>query len=332
MKDILFIDDDSSMKFIIDHFRLFHNSQYRIKRFVTDGLKALEALKQDHFDIVITDIKMPVVDGITLIKKMREKNDETFVIIESTYREFRLAQEAIRYRAVDYIEKPLTETKLKESLDRVNRLIRERSENEKNKGRFWTKQIVHGLIYDESIQIQRSMAEFHENKKEILTNLNIKDEYHLSQFLWKYILREKKYIYNDRVFINLSQYQIEETIVVIRRELKRLNDINHDGFILKLSKIISDHLTSAELISVISEELELSKDYISRTFRQKTGLTLKDFIILRKIVQAQAMLSHSNKKVYEISNYLGYSSVDYFTKVYKKVSGRTPMQYRKLYM
>lgn len=332
MKTILFVDDDLSIKFIVDHFRLFHGSSYRIAKFVSDGLKALEALEQRHFDIVIADIKMPVMDGISLIRKMRERNDETFVIIESTYREFRLAQEALRYRAVDYIEKPLTEQKLKESLGRVDRLIERREKDESSKGSRWFKHICHGLLYDESIQTRQSLSEWQTNKKEILTDLKATDESGLFISLWEHLLYEKKYSYNDRVFMKFSASKAEKAVSAMVNELKRLDFLNHDTFILKLAQIISENITSNDLITCASAKLELSKDYISRTFRQKTGMTLKDYIILRKVDEAQTILSRSNKKVYEISDYLGYSTVDYFTKIFKRMTGETPTQYRRQFM
>lgn len=329
MRDILFVDDDIAMKFILEHFSLFQNSNYRIKKFVTDGIKALEAIDQQPFDIVITDIKMPIIDGITLIKKMREKNNETFVIIESTYREFRLAQEAMRYRAVDYIEKPLTEKKLREALERVDRLIEEGTVSRANKGRLWIDRVCHSLLYDEPLQLRRSLTKLKNEEKEILADLNLKDKQELFFHLWHQLLDEKQYIYNDRLFMRISESDDSESLLMIHRELKRLEFLNHDAFILKLSQIINDHITSADLMAYASEKLELSKDYVSRTFRQKTGLTLKDFIILRKVAEAGYFLSHSNKKVYEISNYLGYQTVDYFSKIFKKISGMTPIQYRK---
>lgn len=332
MRDILFVDDDIAMKFILEHFSLFQSSNYRIKKFVTDGIKALEAMDQQHFDIVITDIKMPIIDGMTLIKKMREKNNETFVIIESTYREFRLAQEAMRYRAVDYIEKPLTEKKLREALERVDRLIEEGTVSQDNKGRLWIDRVRHSLLYDEPLQLRRSLAELKNEEQEILADLNLNNKQELFFYLWNQLLDEKQYIYNDRLFMRISGSDDSESLLTMHREFKRLELLNHDAFILKLSQIINDHIASADLIAYASEKLELSKDYVSRTFRQKTGLTLKDFIIFRKVAEAGYFLSNSNKKVYEISNYLGYQTVDYFSKIFKKISGMTPIQYRKQHM
>ncbi|WP_139691678.1 response regulator [Sporolactobacillus terrae] len=329
MINILFVDDDLSMKFIIEHFSIFHCSNFRIKKFVTDGIKALQALDQQEFDLVITDIKMPIIDGIALLKKMREKNDETFVIIESTYREFKLAQEAMRYHAIDYIEKPLTEVKLREALTRAERMIEESAEVNESEGEKWINQTIHALLYEELMQIKRSSAELQQNEKEILADLNLKDKVNLFLYLWHKLLNEKNYIYNDRLFIRFPIIEDSKMIFFMHQEFKRLDLLNHDPFILKLSQIINDHITLGDLITHISTTLELSKDYVSRTFRQKTSMTLKDYIIIRKILEAQRLLTDSNKKVYQISNYLGYMTVDYFSGVFKKVTGMTPIQYRK---
>ncbi|MCI1858489.1 MAG: response regulator [Sporolactobacillus sp.] len=327
MKDILFIDDDISMKFIVNHFDLFHHSNYKIKRFVTDGLKALKALESDHFDIVITDIKMPIVDGITLIRKMRERNDETFVIIESTYREFRLAQEALRYRAIDYLEKPLTEEKLHEALKRVDRIITETKNKGKKRGQIWGEKMTESLIYYQTASFPQLLLKLTNNKKEIFTDLKVKNDKELLAFLWTSVIKERKYLYNDCLFMSLSS--VEKGISRMLHEIKRLDGINSNPFILKIAEIIANNAMSEDLISLLSGNLGLSKDYLSRMFRQTTGITLKDYIVIRKIAEAQKLLIHSNKKVYQISEDLGYSSVDYFTKIYKRISGETPTQYRK---
>lgn len=69
------------------------------------GGLALEYYKKDLPDLVITDIKMPVMDGLTLIRKIREISEETQIILLTCVEEFEMAQEAIRLGALGYISK-----------------------------------------------------------------------------------------------------------------------------------------------------------------------------------------------------------------------------------
>lgn len=72
-----------------------------------NGKEALELLNHTFFDIVVTDISMPVLDGIELMKEVRKTNDETAFILISGYRDFEYAKAGITYGAEGYILKPV---------------------------------------------------------------------------------------------------------------------------------------------------------------------------------------------------------------------------------
>ncbi|MBI5205484.1 MAG: sigma-54-dependent Fis family transcriptional regulator [Nitrospirae bacterium] len=71
-----------------------------------DGYKALERLEKGRYDIVITDIKMPRMNGLELLEKVKEKNPDTEVIIITGYGSVSSAVEAMKKGAYDYITKP----------------------------------------------------------------------------------------------------------------------------------------------------------------------------------------------------------------------------------
>ena len=72
-----------------------------------DGLAAKELLDQEMADILISDVRMPFMDGLELTRYAREKNPDIRVIIISGYDDFRYAQEAIKLGAMDYLLKPV---------------------------------------------------------------------------------------------------------------------------------------------------------------------------------------------------------------------------------
>jgi len=83
-----------------------------------DGEEALEMLKMHHPDLIITDVQMPNLGGIGLVKALRAKGDMTPVIILSAYAEVDDMIEAIELSLVRYIIKPITETKLASALEK----------------------------------------------------------------------------------------------------------------------------------------------------------------------------------------------------------------------
>ena len=83
------------------------------------GIQALELIEQYNPFLLITDIRMPVMDGLELIEKARETHPELSCVIVSGYSEFEYAQRAIRLRVDDYLLKPVDTGQLKEVLDRI---------------------------------------------------------------------------------------------------------------------------------------------------------------------------------------------------------------------
>lgn len=73
-----------------------------------DGRKALEIVKENSFDLVLLDIKMPGISGIDVLRKIKTDYPDTEVIMISAYDSQSVAQEAFGQGAVDYITKPST--------------------------------------------------------------------------------------------------------------------------------------------------------------------------------------------------------------------------------
>lgn len=73
----------------------------------SNGQKALELMKKEEFDILFTDVKMPVMDGLTLAKEVAEAYPETIIIIFSAYSEFSFARKAMEAGVVNYLLKPV---------------------------------------------------------------------------------------------------------------------------------------------------------------------------------------------------------------------------------
>lgn len=83
-----------------------------------NGLEGIEAFSkhQNEIDIIVTDIKMPVLDGIGMIKKIRELDKTKPIIITSAHGESRYLYEAIEEGVASYILKPISKQRLKETL------------------------------------------------------------------------------------------------------------------------------------------------------------------------------------------------------------------------
>lgn len=93
----------------------------------SNGKQAYDLICQEHPDIVISDIKMPLMDGLELAGKCREEFGRVPVfIILTSYEDFQFAREAISLQAVDYLIKlELTPDSLRESIEKASRAVQE---------------------------------------------------------------------------------------------------------------------------------------------------------------------------------------------------------------
>jgi Response regulator containing CheY-like receiver, AAA-type ATPase, and DNA-binding domains len=110
MYRILFVDDEEVISMIIESYKFWQESEFQITYKVKNGREALEQLKRDIYDVVITDIHMPVMSGIEFVRQMRKQKDDRVVLLTSSESDFEAAKEGIRLGVFDYIEKPFTET------------------------------------------------------------------------------------------------------------------------------------------------------------------------------------------------------------------------------
>ncbi len=102
MAKILVVDDDRSMREFLEI--LLVREGYKVTS-ASEGKKALGLCKRHKFDLVITDLKMPKIDGIDVLKAIKEISPETMVILITAYASGETAVTAMKEGAYDYLEK-----------------------------------------------------------------------------------------------------------------------------------------------------------------------------------------------------------------------------------
>jgi len=144
----------------------------------------------------------------------------------------------------------------------------------------------------------------------------------------------------------LNVYEIEHvlsdflTIDQIKQEMKkifayaisyRLNQPNHERMLIlqKAKRYIDDHLYDPDFqMSAVAREISLSPSYFSSIFRQEMGLAFRDYLSISRINRAKELLSTTSLQVAEIGTQCGFKDSHYFSYVFKKKTGKTPLQFR----
>lgn len=112
MFKLLIVDDEPRIRRGLQKSIPWNAMGFSEVREAGNGREALDIVMEMNPHLVITDIRMPDLDGLQFIAEMREKNIHSQVIIVSGYNDFTYAQQAIRFGVCDYILKPINEADL----------------------------------------------------------------------------------------------------------------------------------------------------------------------------------------------------------------------------
>lgn len=104
---------------------------------------------------------------------------------------------------------------------------------------------------------------------------------------------------------------------------------NQSELVRNVASYIRHHLSDAIITEDIASTLFMSRSHLSTRFKNETGMNLTEYIHYIKISEAKHLLTHTDKNLLIISNYLGYSSQSHFTRTFKKIAGISPMEYRE---
>ena len=113
---ILVVDDEQLVR---DLLVSFLSSLGFVVETAQDGVEGMDKYLEGNFDLVLTDLSMPNMDGLELLKELREIDDEAVVLIITGYPTIGTAVEAIKQGAADYITKPFTLDEVKIRIDRA---------------------------------------------------------------------------------------------------------------------------------------------------------------------------------------------------------------------
>ncbi|MEZ2716071.1 response regulator [Niallia circulans] len=152
MLKVLIVDDEpyirEGIKVMID----WGNYGFELCYEAGNGEDALQIIRDYEVDIVFTDIKMPVMDGLELIKQVKQSMDkEIRFVILSGYYEFKYAKKAIQYRVTDYLLKPIQEKELIDLLETINKrfiVLKRKEKEEEKKNKAINDYHLKNILYD----------------------------------------------------------------------------------------------------------------------------------------------------------------------------------------
>lgn len=148
MYRILLVEDDHALRYMYARMHTWQENGFTLAAQAEHGKQALELLEKENFDLILTDIRMPFVDGLEMLDQLRKQGCDTPVILISSYDEFEYARKGLVLGAFDYIVKPVEEKQLSVVLQRAVELLNQRRQQDSG---F---QIVHTALEQAGVSIE----------------------------------------------------------------------------------------------------------------------------------------------------------------------------------
>ncbi|WPC40204.1 AraC family transcriptional regulator [Clostridium sp. JS66] len=147
--------------------------------------------------------------------------------------------------------------------------------------------------------------------------------------LYKKILPESSP--HKKVFFTSIEDKCSEFIDSVNQLRSELSDkyMIKNSIVIQVLNFIHIHYMEDITVNLIAASLNISNSYLSQIFKKEIGISIIKYIINYRIEKAKELFSSSDELIYNIAEKVGFSDEKHFSKTFKKITGLTPMQYRK---
>ena len=149
------------------------SADYTIVGEAPDGISAFELIKKEQPDLVFTDIRMQFMDGLALIKAVREYGLDTRFVIISAYEEFDYARAALKLNVTDYLVKPVTEEEVRQVMEHLKAQEKEQDQEKRLRDAY---PLAHPVILKALDAIEKDYSS-RISQKELAEKLGVTAEY-----------------------------------------------------------------------------------------------------------------------------------------------------------
>lgn len=329
-----------------------------------DGEYAYPLILKTEPDILITDIKMPFMDGLELSRLVKKALPQTKIIILSGYNEFDYAKEAIKIGISDYLLKPVTSAGLMDALKKVADAIREEREKTRLLERYFVSYEKYNEFLDKTdysgvdrdligdflklgsgeeygLFVEEYFSAVGENnyKSLLLRQYMTIDIYYCVQEFLKNLnvgqeeippeLRDIKLIPKTISTFESTKEYLKRLFKLALEQRDRVSTNRYGSVISEAKKYIGDRFSNSELsLNMISGHIGISPSYFSSIFKQETGQSFVEYLTKVRIDKACELLKCTTLRTSEIGERVGYNDPHYFSSTFKKVTGLSPKDFK----
>lgn len=328
---LLIVDDEKIIRDGIIAMLPFDALDLRLTNACANAFDALQSMADDMPDILITDIKMPQMDGLELIERALKLNPRIRCMVLSGYDEFAFAQRAMKMGVKEYLLKPHTRAALYQALDRMCNEINDERKRNSNVMGDRSRRVV-----DLACRLASLAAE---NKQR--TDVTV-DQVHsavsstgdeaLLREAYTYILvHQDNFSAESLASIQQAYENVHDLELIIAKSLTRLSGTadKRPSFVKEMCSYIQSHYQDEELsLQYLADHIiHMRADYIGRIFTQNMGMKVSEYLLQVRMEKAKELIARAEDEpfVYEIAERVGLGhNPQYFSTLFRKYTGTTP--------
>lgn len=347
MIKVLIVDDEEWNRDIIKRFGNWESYGMQIVGEAGDGLEAIRFIEEQSPDIVISDMRMPGMDGAELLQWIHDRFPAMKLIVVSVYDDYAYMKQAILSRAKDYLLKPIDPKEL-------NTLLRICKEEIESAAAAEQKVVfdieLMKMIKNAMPAIASYFADLDtENVRAAFRQLEAQIEAYkrLEAFESARVYQEYLFLLNELMVKNLadseplpletSGFASLEAVVdalsnlyvstiealIDQRKYKKKLNLND------IKAYIEKNFTRPITVEKIAEVFFISYVYLSRAFKSEFAVNITDYIQQLRMEKAKEWIIIDQIPIKSAAEMCGYEDVAYFHKVFKKYFGISPGEMRK---
>ena len=303
-----------------------------------NALSAIESMLDDMPDILMTDIKMPGMDGLELVERALTLHPRLQCVILSGYDEFAFAQKALRLGVREYLLKLCTKEEIEQTLERIGGQLRD----ERQQARY-----THGVRNSQMLMLVDRLTEL--RPAEAGGAITAEQVQALATAAKDITLLREAYVYLvsqqgrerlapqwgiDAVQDMYSSLQ-EDTIYahIAQGITALLPSIGpRKAFVAKMTAYIHEHYDNPELSLqyLADHQIHMNADYIGKEFVREMGMRLSTYLLTVRMEHAKRLLqAPGDIRMYEIAQRVGLGhNPNYFSRLFCKYEGMTPSEFK----
>ncbi len=353
MIKLLLVDDEyyfrENFKMIFN--RMANNKNFEIIGECENGSTAISFIKNNKVDLIISDVCMPIMDGVELAKYVNNNYPYVKVLIMSSFNDYNYIRDSFKADSCDYILKHhLNENtllsiltavfepkkKAEPALPQKNTSILDANafiisiENEKN-----LLEAVYSLNIEKASQCVYSIL------KDIsfdMLNVVINEIIIIATKLCSEYNLDITYFMQLNHLNNFSQANKSKVIEqlqglfssIVSNIISSKATSNNQKYVNEIKQYIQENYTQNITLKSISRSIGLSEQYISKLFKDEEKENISNYITKYRIDKAKILLLKENMDIKQIYSDVGFNTYNYFFIAFKKHANCTPLKFKKI--